>query len=90
MDRDIAKIKADKVYTLLVLSNIEYEDIKQLVLENTDLSSDETSKELGRLIASKGITRMYEKEEVQRQCIEHFQPNPKNEERMEEEDKNNE
>ena len=45
MDRDIAKIKADKDYTMLVLSNIEYEDIKQLVLKNSDLSTDETSKD---------------------------------------------
>ena len=32
---------------------------------------------------------MYEKEVVQRQCIEHFQHNPKHEEEMEEKDKTN-
>ena len=53
MDREIAKIKADKVYILMVLSNIEYEDIKQLVLENTDLNTDETMKKLDKLIRAK-------------------------------------
>ena len=68
----MAKIKADKVYTMLVLSNIEYEYIKQLVLNNADLNLEETSNALAKLIESKGITRMFQKDVVQRQCVEHF------------------
>ena len=74
MEHDVAKMKADKIFTMLVLSNIEYEDIKQLVLNQmkNNLDQEAISGVLDEFIDSKGITRLFRKDEFLRQCVEHF------------------
>ena len=76
MERDVAKIKADRTFTMLTLSNIEYLDLEQWVserVENNPSADRKTVAEaLNVFIKSKGIIRLFLKEEFLKQCVEHF------------------